>query len=255
MFINKRNRFGPFVAGGADKESALNRATREFFSRRLEDKLLKRGKSREADLRRQYKKTLELAFAATLVFLLGMFQLARNVSLTAAAADKVDVKIEVADIPPTEQFRRPPPPVRPSVPIPTEEEDVPEDMTIASTELDLTEIPPPPGPPEEGELPIFVAYDEPPRIVGGLRALQKHLKYPRIAQTAGIEGVVFVKVLVSATGRTEKTEIIKSKPANVGFEQAAMQAIQKVKWHPAKQRDRNIRVWVSIPVQFKLVSS
>ncbi len=52
-----------------------------------------------------------------------------------------------------------------------------------------------------------------------------------------------------------RLEIIKAKPENMGFEESALEAIQKVKWHPAKQRDRKIRVWVSIPVQFKLVGS
>jgi protein TonB len=185
-----------------------------------------------------------------------MFQLARQFSLAPASVSQVDIKIEVADIPPTEQFRRPPPPPKPSIPIPTEDESIPEDLTIASTEIDLTDIPPPPSPPnDDDELPIFVAYDEAPQIIGGLAALQKHLKYPKLALQAGVEGIVFVKVLVGADGRTERVEILKAKPADIGFEESATEAIKKIKWEPARQRDKKIRVWVSIPVQFKLISS
>ena len=44
-----------------------------------------------------------------------------------------NVTIEVADIPPTEQIRNlPTPPARPAVPVPTESELVPEDITIQS---------------------------------------------------------------------------------------------------------------------------
>lgn len=253
MFMNKGRGFTPFQEA-TPKESQLNRNTREYFSKTVDFGKLVKRKAPQADLKLFRKKTLELSMAATLAVLLISVQVARQFGIAAEPVAKVDVKIEVADIPPTEQIRRPPPPPRPSIPIPTEEESVPEDLTIASTDIDLSEIPPPPGPPQEDDLSIFVAYDEPPRIIGGMLALQRNLKYPRVAQQAGVEGIVFVKVLVGTDGETQKTEIIQAKPADMGFEESAKEALQKVKWKPAKQRDRNIRVWVTIPVQFQLVS-
>ncbi len=254
MLIDKKGRFNPFKSNLIKKESALNKSTREYFSRTVDFSRMVKRKAPEFDLKLDYQKVIELSFISTLMFLILTFQVAKQINLQTKAVAKVDVKIEVADIPPTEQFKKPPPPPRPSVPIPTEEESVPEDLTIASTNIDLSDIPPPPSPPEDEET-IFVAYDEAPQIIGGFAALQKYLKYPVVAQKAGVEGVVFVKVLVGIDGRTEKTAIIKAKPAGMGFEKSAMSAIQKVKWVPAKQRDRKIRVWVSIPVQFKLISS
>jgi len=53
-------------------------------------------------------------------------------------------------------------------------------------------------------------------------------------------------------GRTESVEIIKAEPANLGFEDSAIQAIKKVRWKPAKQRGKKIRAWVNIPIQFNL---
>ncbi|MFQ5751720.1 MAG: energy transducer TonB [bacterium] len=256
MIRNKKGGFGPFLNSENRNESELNRNTREFFSATVDSNKLIKSKQPHANLKLQNKKVFEISFVISLLLLIGTFQLIKQFSLSAATPTSVDITIEVADIPVTEQFKQPPPPVRPSMPIPSEEESIPEDLTIASTDIDLSIIPPPPSPPDEDdELPIFVAYDEPPEIIGGLAALQKYLKYPRLAQVAGLEGIVFVKVLVGVNGKTEKTEIIRAKPANMGFEESAMEAIQKVKWHPAKQRDRKIRVWVSIPVQFKLVSS
>jgi len=252
MFFNRR-KFGNWE--GQRKESALNDATRAFFSKTVDyDKVIK-SKARKANLKLQYKKSLEWAFVGTLVSLMVLGQAARQFTLRTDAAKKVNIQIEVADIPPTEQFHRPPPPPRPTLPVPTESEDIPEDLTIASTDIDLSEIPPPPAPPEDDMEGIFVAYDEPPRIIGGMAALAEILRYPRLAQKAGVEGIVFVKVLVGLNGRTEKAEVIKSTPEKMGFEKSAMEAIKRVKWQPAKQRDRKIRVWVSIPVQFKLVSS
>ncbi|HEX9654108.1 MAG TPA: energy transducer TonB [bacterium] len=255
MLRSNNRGFRPSMAVVPSSESRLNAESRKFFSERVDTSDLIRRKQPQADLKRQNRRVFEVCIAATLFFLIITFQVAKEFSVSAAAITQPEIKIEVADIPVTQQLKQSAPPPRPTVPVPTESEDVPEDLTIASTEIDLTQIPLPPPPPEEDEMPIFVAYDEPPQIIGGMGELQKHLKYPRLAQAAGVEGIVFVKVLVSARGETERMEIIRAKPEKMGFEESAMAAIQKVKWEPAKQRDRKIRVWVSIPVQFKLVSS
>jgi protein TonB len=258
MVKNKKTRFAPFESPSwsllATEESTLNRATREFFTETVDTTQLTKQRNPKADLKSQHKKVFEISLSVTLVFLIGMAQLARQFSLPAEQFSNVAVKIEVADIPQTEQFRRPPAPPKPSVPVPTEEETVPEDLTIDFSELDLSEIPPPPPPSGDDELTIFMAYDQPPQIIGGLAELNKYLSYPRVAQDAGVEGVVFVRVLVGVKGNVEKIEILKAKPANIGFEESAMKALRQVRWEPAKQRDKSIRVWISIPIHFELVS-
>lgn len=255
MFHNSQSRFRPVLTADTGGESNLNRATRLFYSKTVDTSKLVRERTPKASLRLQNKKVLELSFVITLFLLIGGFQAGRQFALSTVVPDKVDITIEVEDIPLTQQLKLPPPPARPAVPIPTEDEAVPEDLTIATTEINLSDIPPPPPPPdEEDDLPIFFAYDEPPEIVGGLASLQRYLKYPRLAQAAGIEGIVFVKVLVGTDGKTEHAEILQAKPSDMGFEESAIEALHKVKWVPARQRDKKIRVWVSIPVHFKLVS-
>ena len=208
-------------------------------------------KNPEANLKLQYKKVIELSMILSLVIMLLVFQTLRAISLDETESKKLDIEIEVTDIPPTEQFKRPPPPPKPSIPIPTESEDVPEDLTIDETALDLSDIPPPPPPPdEEGDM-IFVAFDEPPTPIGGFMSIQKALKYPEIARKAGIEGRVTVHVLVSEKGIVIKTKILQSL-GHTGCDQAAVNAIKKVKWNPAMQRDKPVKVWVAIPVIFRL---
>ncbi|MCG8605648.1 TonB family protein [bacterium] len=209
-------------------------------------------KNPDANLKLKYRKVLELSLVVALVIMIATFQSLRAINLESAESKTPDVQIEVADIPPTEQIKKPPPPPKPSIPIPTENEDVPEDLTIETTELDLTDIPPPPPPPEEeDEINIFVAYDEPPSPKGGFAAIQRALKYPEIARKAGIEGRVIVQVLVSEKGEVVKTRVIKSL-GHSGCDEAAVEAIRKVKWKPALQRDKPVKVWVAIPVIFKL---
>ncbi len=208
-------------------------------------------KNPEANLKLKYKKVLELSMVLSLVIMLLVFQTLRAISLDETESKKLDIEIEVTDIPPTEQFKRPPPPPKPSIPIPTESEDIPEDLTIDETALDLSDIPPPPPPPDdEGDM-VFVAFDEPPTPIGGFIAIQKALKYPEIARKAGIEGRVTVHVLVSEKGEVVRTKILQSL-GHTGCDDAAVNAIKKVRWNPAMQRDKPVRVWVAIPVIFRL---
>jgi len=208
-------------------------------------------KTPEADLKLKYKKVLELGMVLSMVIMLLVFQTLRAIDMGETESKTVDIEIEVTDIPPTEQFKRPPPPPKPSIPIPTESEDVPEDLTIEANDLDLSDIPPPPPPPEdEGDM-VFVAFDEPPTPKGGFRSIQKALKYPEIARKAGIEGRVTIHVLVSEKGEVIRTKILQSL-GHSGCDQAAVNAIEKVKWNPAMQRDKPVKVWVAIPVIFRL---
>jgi len=144
--------------------------------------------------------------------------------------------------------------LRPSISVPTEDESIPEDLTISLTDFDLSDILLLSAPSEDDDL-IFVVYDKAPEIIGGFAELQRHLKYPQLAACADLEGKVFVKVLVGVDGRTEKTEIIMVKPRNAGFEESAMEAFRKVKWKLVLQRDKKVCVWISFPVMFKLLRS
>ncbi|HEX9654574.1 MAG TPA: energy transducer TonB, partial [bacterium] len=211
----------------------------------------------DADLKLHYRETIEITLIASLLIHLAIFHLLPSFDKGAAIAESKAIEIQVEDIPQTEQIRNmAAPPPRPAVPIPTENEEIPDDATIESTDLtlDLTALPPPP-PPGENDIEnnyVFVAYDEPPSVIGGVAAIQQNLVYPQIARKAGIEATVVVGVLVDEHGKSMKTQILKGTGTTLGFEDAAQAAIMAVKWKPAKQRDRAIKVWVSIPIRFKL---
>ena len=60
-----------------------------------------------------------------------------------------------------------------------------------------------------------------------------------------------IQAFVSKKGKVTETLVLKSIP-NTGLDEAAMEAIKKTKFIPAKQRDRAVGVWISIPVNFRL---
>ena len=73
--------------------------------------------------------------------------------------------------------------------------------------------------------------------------------YPPIAITANIEGTVTVKVLIDTKGNVEKAEILKSIPM---LNEAAIKAALQYNFTPAKQFDKYVKVWMSIPFKFSL---
>ncbi|MCH7613623.1 MAG: TonB family protein [Candidatus Marinimicrobia bacterium] len=76
-------------------------------------------------------------------------------------------------------------------------------------------------------------------------------RYPRKDQRAGIEGLVVVQTYVDSTGKVSETIIIKGVPYS-GLDDAAVKAINKMKFKPAQKDGRPIGVWISIPINFRL---
>lgn len=97
----------------------------------------------------------------------------------------------------------------------------------------------------------IVAYDAEPTPIGGFKAIQQNLHYPEIARRAGIEGTVVVQALIDESGAVVDTKILNSLGDN-GCDEAAAEAIKKVKWQPAAKEGRPVKVRVRIPVIFKL---
>ena len=160
--------------------------------------------------------------------------------------DVDQIIIENIDIPQTQQIDNTPPPARPSIPVPPDDEDIADDLTLDELDFDDFSSLDAPPPPPSGPRVVFIPYDDPPVALSPIRPT-----YPEIAQEAGIEGVVIVQAFIDKKGRVKETLILKGVP-NTGLDEAAMEAIRKTRFRPAKQRERAVGVWISIPVNFKL---
>ncbi|MCP4706250.1 MAG: energy transducer TonB [candidate division Zixibacteria bacterium] len=80
-------------------------------------------------------------------------------------------------------------------------------------------------------------------------------EYPRLAQKAGMGGVVWIKALIDVDGSVRDAIILKSSNSNAGFDEAALKAAYKCKYSPGIQNDRSVPVWVSYAVEFVLEGS
>jgi len=101
------------------------------------------------------------------------------------------------------------------------------------------------------QTPEFVAFDTKPEPIGGFRAIQQALVYPRGAREAGKKGRVVLNVLVSKEGEVTNTKILQSS-GFADLDEAARTAVESIRWRPAKQREEPVDVWVAIPINFKI---
>ena len=97
---------------------------------------------------------------------------------------------------------------------------------------------------------IFLVVEQQPEMIGGMDALNKVLKYPRQARMMGIEGRVIVEFVVDKEGRVRDPRSIRGLGA--GLDEAAVEAVSKMKFKPGMQKGKAVAVRYTLPVVFKL---
>ena len=97
----------------------------------------------------------------------------------------------------------------------------------------------------DGPPPDFVPVEKEPQIIK-----QVTPKYPELAQRAGIEGRVIVKIWVDKDGKPHQAIVLKS-DAEI-FNKPAVDAAMQYRFTPAIMNKGPVAVWVVIPFTFKL---
>jgi len=76
-------------------------------------------------------------------------------------------------------------------------------------------------------------------------------EYPALARQLHQEGRVYVHLLLDYDGSVMQTRLAKSSGYEL-LDQAAQDGAKKFRFSPARQGEKAVRVWVSIPVDFRL---
>jgi protein TonB len=84
--------------------------------------------------------------------------------------------------------------------------------------------------------------------VGGYQVIPR---YPDSARRQGIDGTVLVKALVTEQGRVAEVAVERS-AGHPDLDQAAVEAVSRWRFEPARRGRQPLAVWVLIPVQFSL---
>lgn len=173
-------------------------------------------------------------------------------------ADRVKVPpviIHLENIPETRQQVKTPAP-KLAVPLEVDDDILPDEITIESTELDFDAAPetiPPVIEIGEGvdeidkveeEIFEFFAVEEQPERIENVVP-----EYPDIARRAGIEGTVIVRALVGKDGNVREAKVLNGPKE---LHDAAIKAAMASKFKPARQNDMAVSCWVAMPFRFVL---
>jgi protein TonB len=193
------------------------------------------------------KQHLEHAFIFSLVLFILIFYAFKEFDIKTEIKSYEPPIIIIDEIPAIELEKRPAPPDRPKIPVESELDEFPDEVTIQPTDFAhitrLTDIPQPPDPTDDPVVPFAMLSEKPQIIFKGKPV------YPELAIKAGIQGTVYVTVTIGKTGLVEKVELLKSVPM---LDEAALAAAKKCRFKPAKQRDKFVRVRISLPFKFEL---
>lgn len=211
------------------------------------------------DLRRKHSRYLEIGLIFSLLTIIVAFKYFPNVEKEKIKYEVVQELIDVEDVGATKQETHLPPPPKPLIPIEASENAFLEDMEIDDTELfvdeDVIRNPPPliEKVDEEGdsEPVFFVAVEEMPNPIGGIKGIMDKVIYPEIAKRAGVHGRVYIKAFVDEKGKVTRVDVIKG--IGAGCDEAAVAAVMATHFNPGKQRGKPVKVQVSIPIRFKLI--
>lgn len=136
--------------------------------------------------------------------------------------------------------------------------------TVEGADVISNFAPPPPPPPaitkpaglgKAKEEEIFTTVEQNPEFPGGQAAMYRYIgdnmKYPSAAQRANVSGKVFVKFVVERDGSIGDIQVLKG--IGFGCDEEATRVIKSMpKWSPGRQNGRNVRVYFTMPISFRL---
>lgn len=106
----------------------------------------------------------------------------------------------------------------------------------------------------------FVIVEQMPEFPGGQAALMQYLSsninYPEECRKMGVEGKVFVKFIIDKSGSIYDPQILRGVADGKLLEKEALRVVNAMpKWKPGKQKGKEVSVYFTLPISFKLSSN
>jgi protein TonB len=144
------------------------------------------------------------------------------------------------------------------IPVPDPTPDAPEPVREPEPEPEPIPIPP--------DVEIVIGAPEPPPLVeapvragfGGvtypvlIESSKVLPEYPELARKAKVTGSVILEAVITKGGTVGRIKVLRSPGAHLGFDKAAIDAVQQWRYKPGIQNGRRVDVYFTIVVDFVL---
>ncbi len=211
-------------------------------------------KTNKADLRGKYKLHLEISIIITLFLLVVAFKYAPIKNNSNKYVEKPKEDIHIFNNYRTEQPTKPPDKPKPLEPIVSTNDKI-EDIPFNDTEIDLTaklDTHPPRIETHKKieEDKIFIAVEHEPEIIGGLAALQNKVHYTEMAKRIGIEGTIYIQIVVNEEGKVIEAIVVRG--LSPDLDEMSLNAVKSTMFKPGTQRGTPVKVRMTVPIKFRL---
>ncbi len=201
----------------------------------------------ENPFRKQYQKNLERSYVITLVLTILLVRLSASIEIHPIEPVAEIPSIAVEEIPPTQQGKKRPLPPKPAIPIPSEEEWIPEEETIEPIQFTFRS---PTGADGGGGLSdagIGAPTIIPPRPIAWVIP-----EYPEEDRKKGVKGEVKLSIQIDSTGKVIEAIVIENTTGSERCAQAARRAALASRFIPARKGGKAINYWLIQPYRFDL---
>ena len=101
------------------------------------------------------------------------------------------------------------------------------------------------------DLAVLWMFDEPPELIGGLRALQGKVRYPKVARRAGIQGRVIVHFTVDEKGNVRDAIIHEN--IGGGLDEEVIRVTREhAKFKPGIYQGKRVSIRMALLIIFRL---
>lgn len=198
-------------------------------------------KKTTADCHSQYRLNIKKSLVISLLFFNLLVLLSPRLHVQIEEKEPPNIIIDVENIPVTRQTRRTPPPPKPTVPVPSDDETIPEDETIEETTLKVTNI--------------FDYTDGLPGITGITETPPKRLKmvfpeYPDGEGKKGVVGFVRLSLHIDKKGKVVEVVVLENTTNSDKYAQNAIDAAFDTPFSPAKEGNKSVSSWFPLRYDF-----
>ncbi|MFQ5631876.1 MAG: TonB family protein [bacterium] len=199
-------------------------------------------------LRKNYSRNRDISTIIALVLCIVAIRLAAEIDAIKSFVPEVEIPlVAVENIPVTHQGKSKPPPPKPAVPIPSDSEDIPSEVTIEPIDFEFFVDNGDAGGGGLGDEGVGAPNRVPPRPIAWVIP-----EYPEKEKKKGIKGEVKVSIQIDVSGSVVDAVVVENTTGSELCAQSAVRAALASRFIPAKVNGVPKEDWLIMPYRFDL---
>lgn len=213
-------------------------------------------KNPKADLRSNYGIYIKISLIFSIALMIAAFKFSPNNEETPKVIIPPQDTIRIEITTNTVQRNKPPELPKPPKIIEASLDEIPDDLILIDTDLDINaDVSPVGDRPElhkidDSNEPFVPFPEELPEPIGGIKTIWEKVHYTEIAKRIGLTGTVIIEAAIDKEGKVIGAKVVRG--IGGGLDEISLEAVRQTKFKPGMQQGRPVKVKMTIPIKFVL---